>query len=61
MAFGLIKNYFKFVDFRKNLKIGLSALGETYCVSSILQNAHTCLYINVVSDHFDLQPPSLQE
>lgn len=59
--FGLIKNYFKFVDFKKNLKIGLSAVGKTYCVSSILQNAHTCLYGNIVSEYFDLEPPSLQE
>ena len=28
--FGDIVNYFKFMDFHKNLKIGLSSVGKTY-------------------------------
>ena len=28
--FGDIVNYFKFIDFKKNLKIGLSSIGKLY-------------------------------
>ncbi|KAK3746108.1 hypothetical protein QZH41_015516 [Actinostola sp. cb2023] len=56
-----IVNFFKFIDFKKNLKIGLSSVGKTYIVCAILQNALTCLYGNLTSEYFDLQPPTLQE
>lgn len=59
--FGNIKNYFKFIDFSKMLKIGLSAVGKQFLVCGLLQNAHTCLYSNVVSEYFDMQPPSLED
>ena len=29
-VFGDIVNYFKFLDFKKNLKVGLSAVGKMY-------------------------------
>ena len=58
--FGDIVNYFKFLDFKKNLKIGMSSIGKLYLVSALLQNATTCLYGNNISEFFDLQPPSLQ-
>lgn len=58
--FGTITNYYKFMDFKNQLKIGLSPVGKMYLVCGILQNAHTCLYGNIVSDYFDLNPPSLQ-
>ena len=57
--FGYIINYFKFMDFKKNLKIGLSAVGTMYIVSAILRNALTCLYGNPTSDFFHLDPPAL--
>lgn len=59
--FGDICNYFKFIDFRKNLKIGLSSVGKMYLVSALLQNAHTCLYKNLTSDYFGLAPPSIDQ
>ena len=59
--FGNIVNYFKFVDFKKQMKIGSSPVGKIYLVCGILQNAHTCLYGNIVSEFFNLQPPYLQE
>jgi len=34
-----IVNYFKFLDFKKNLKLGLSSIGKMYIVSARLQNA----------------------
>lgn len=42
--FGEIANYFKFLDFKKNLKIELRSIGKLYMVSGILRNALTCLY-----------------
>ena len=33
--FGDVINYFKFLDFKKNLKIGLSQVGKMYIVCSI--------------------------
>ena len=59
--FGTITNYYKFVDFKKQLKIGMSPVGKIYLVCGILQNAHICLYGNLVSDCFNLDPPSLQD
>ena len=44
--FGDIVNYFKFMDFKKNLKIGLSQVGKMYIVAAVLRNALTCLYGN---------------
>ena len=59
--FGDIVNYFRFLDYEKNLKIELSSVGKYYVVSAILRNAMTCLYDNQTSSFFDNEPPSLQE
>ena len=59
--FGDIVNYFKFIDFKKNLKIGLSQVGKMYIVAAVLRNALTCLYGNETSQFFELDPPTLQE
>ena len=59
--FGDIVNYFKFLDFKKNLKIGLSQVGKMYIVCSILRNALTCLYSNTTADFIGLDPPSLND
>ena len=57
--FGDIVNYFKFVDFKKNLKIGLSSVGKMYIVCAKLKNALTCLCSNTTSEFFHLHPPTL--
>ena len=59
--FGDIINYFKFLDFKENLKIGLSQVGKIYIVCAILRNALTCMYENSAAEFFDLDPPTLQE
>ena len=59
--FGDIINYFKFLDFKKNLKIGLSSISKMYIVAALLRNALTCMYGNQTAEYFGLQPPSLQE
>ena len=60
-VFGDNINYFSFLDFKKNLKIGLSAVGKMYIICALLTNARTCLYPTSTSSFFNLGPPSLQE
>ena len=57
--FGDIINYFKFLDFKKNLKIQLSAVGEMYIVCTLLNNARNCLYGSSTSEFFQLDPPNI--
>ena len=59
--FGDIIENFKFTDFKKNQKIGLSCIGKAYRVSALMTNAHTCLYRNNASFFFDMEPPLLEE
>ena len=59
--FGGISTYFAFVDFKKNLKLYLQAVGKLYVVSTILYNARVCLHGNTVNNFFEIQPPSLEE
>lgn len=55
-----IINYFKFLDSKKDLKLGLSPIGKMYIVCALLRSALTCLYGNTTSDFFQSDPPSLQ-
>lgn len=57
--FGEVTNYFKFIDYKKTQKIGMSAVGKQYLVSALMRNALTCLYGNNTSAYFQLQPPTL--
>ena len=59
--FGDIVEYFKSVDFKKNLKIGLSSIGNMYIVCALLRNALRCLYGNTTSEFFELDPLTLEE
>ena len=57
-----IIEYFKFLDFKKNLKLQLNSVGK-YCIASaIFRNALTCLYGNQTSNQtsifFDVEPPT---
>ena len=60
-VFGDIANYFAFLDFKKNLKIQLNAVGKMYIVCALLTNAHTCLYKSMTSSYFECDPPLLEE
>ena len=42
--FGDTVNWFKFLDFKKRLKIYLSAVGKMYLTCALLTSARTCLY-----------------
>ena len=59
--FGDIITYFKFLDFKRDLKIGLSPVGKMYIVCALLQNARACLYGNTISTYFDCEPPTVEE
>ena len=59
--FGNIVNYFAFLDFKKNLKIGLSPVSKMYIVCALLRNAHSCLYQSSTSKFFEIDPPQIQD
>ena len=59
-VFGDILNYFKFLDFKKNLKIGLSAVSKMYIVCALLHNARCCLYGSLTSSYFDCDAPVIE-
>ena len=54
--FNDIATYFKFIDFKKNLKIGLSSVDKMCVVCALLRNALTCLYGNQTSRFFERYP-----
>ena len=60
-VFGDITNYFSFLDFKRNLKIGLSPVGSMYSACAILRNAYTCLYASNTGTYFDISAPTIQE
>ena len=53
---GHLVRSFKFLDFKSNLKLGLSSVGKMYMVCSIMQNALSCMYGNQTSEYFDWDP-----
>ena len=60
--FGDIINSFKFLVYKKNLKISLSSVGKcNYHVCALLRNAITCLYGNQTYELYDLEPPTQEE
>lgn len=60
-GFNKVIQLFAFLDFKKNLKMGLQPVGKYYIVGTILSNCHTCLYGSQTADYFNLLPPRLEE
>ena len=60
-VFGDIVNYFAFMDFKKNVKVRLCAVGKMCMVCALLTNARTCLYLSVTSSYFGLDPPTFEK
>lgn len=56
-----VLNSFKFLDFKNNLKLGLSAIAKHNIVSALLRNTLTCFYGNTTSTFFELDPPTVQD
>ena len=44
-------SYFKFIDFKKNLRIGLNCVGKMYIIYAILRTLK-CLYGNTTAEFF---------
>ena len=59
--FGDIVNVFKLLDFKKNLKTGLSPVSKMYIISVLLHNASSCFYGTINSKHFECKPPIIEE
>ena len=59
--FGDAIKSFKALDFKGNLKIGLSRVGKMYVVCALMRNAITCMYGNQTCDFFGLEPPTINE
>ena len=59
-VFGDILNWFAFMDFKRKSKIYLSAVGKMYLVCALLTNARTCMYGNLTSEYFEIEPPTIQ-
>ena len=53
-VFGDILEYFSFLDFKKDLKVGLSSIAKMYVIC-----AHLCVYGSTTSTFFGIEPPSL--
>ena len=53
-----VSDYFKFIVFKKNLKLELSAVGKHYVVSALFRNILTCFYGNITSKVFQVKPPT---
>ena len=60
-VFGDITNFFKFIDFKKSLKLGLSPIGKMYILCAFLINIHNYMYGSVTSSYFNTDPPTVQE
>ena len=61
-AFKDISSNWAFLDFKKNLKLYLSPVGQWYKVCAILTNCLTCLrQHNETSLYFEMLPPRLEE
>ena len=56
-----ILDYFKFLDFKKELKLRLSAVGKMCIVCTLMQNARTCMYGNETASYFDMKPGVIED
>ena len=51
-VFGDILEYSSFLDLKKDLKVGPSAIGKMYVICALLRNAHSCVYGSTTSTSF---------
>ena len=50
--FNDVVNYFAFLDFKKNIKMGLSAISQMYFICPLIRSVHACLYRSTNSKFF---------
>jgi hypothetical protein len=57
-----IVKYWAFVDFKKQMKVGLTCIEPMWHLAVFFTNALQCAHRgNQISDYFDLPPPTLGE
>jgi hypothetical protein len=59
-TFGKVISLFSFLDYRKNLKLYLSPIGDWYKLGALLTNCHTCLYGSQTGTFFHISAPTLE-
>lgn len=60
--FGDVINSFKFLDYKKNLKIGLSSVVKCMLYAHFsVTPSQSCLYGNNTSDYLGIEFPSLEQ
>ena len=59
--FGLVKNYFKNIDFKQMQRTSMSPVRKVYAACTLLQNANTRLYGNIISETFNMEPPNIRD
>jgi len=59
-GFAKLKNLFKMLTFKSNLKVRLSPVAMYFFVAVHLMNLHTCLYGSQIASYFGVTPPSVE-
>lgn len=57
-GFGIICATWAFLDFKKQMKVHLSPVGNCYKVGALLTNIRNCFSPNSIAQTFSLRPPS---
>ena len=60
-SFGKLCSNFAFIDFHKNQKLFLQPVAKYLIVSTLLCNAHTCLYGSEIGRYFNLEAPTVEQ
>jgi hypothetical protein len=58
-GFGKIASLWPWFDFSRSQQVRKRDVGAYLRVANVFTNMHTCLYGSIVSDAFDMSPPSL--
>ena len=55
------KRYWPRMDHKRSLRVGQDPVGNLYLVAMLLTNIRNCVYSNLISQYFQIQPPSFEE
>lgn len=56
-----VKKYFPRCDYKRSLKLLQAPIGQFLKAAVLLTNFRNCIYPNEISQHFGVQPPTLEE
>ncbi|KAK9249118.1 hypothetical protein V1506DRAFT_527057, partial [Lipomyces tetrasporus] len=59
--FGAIVQTFAFLDYKKNLKLGLQPVGAYYLVGTLFRNILSCFEPNQTARYFEMLAPTVHE